>query len=133
MTHRLKGHSSSPFYDHEFVANNQWVRGPRKNKYKKRKKTQAMPVVQRTVARWTCDRCGFTAEFPDSEGCTALEVGWLALDLTRSLAQGLPYRFGKNEQILCPVCVGELDAWFRSYDADDDNSDEELRLARGEP
>jgi len=73
-----------------------------------------MPIAQRTIERWTCDRCGTKAEFPDEEGNTALEVGWLRLDLTRSLTAPPPYLFGKNEQILCPADVTNLRQWFEA-------------------
>lgn len=107
MGHRIKGHSSSPFYDMEFAA--QKLPSPSPRPYRKRNKT--MPIVQRTIERWTCDRCGAKEEFPDAEGRVAQEVGWLRLDLTRSLTDP-PYLFGKNEQILCPTDTDKLGLWF---------------------
>ena len=99
---RKNNHSASPFYDHDFVASHGLVRGPRPNKYKYRKKAAPVPIAARAVEKWTCDRCGFSAEFPDSVGATATEVGWLELNLTHSL----------SKQVLCPVCAGELAVWF---------------------
>jgi len=72
-----------------------------------------MPISERTISRWTCDRCGDKAEFPDEEGNTGLSAGWLRLDLTRSLRQEQPYLFGRNEQIVCPGCVTSLQQWFQ--------------------
>jgi len=105
--HKPPGPSSGPFYDAEFVAKYQ----PPPRKYTRKK---PMPVTQRTIERWTCDRCGARQEFPDDQGRTALQAGWLKLDLTRSIAQDTgPYLFGKNEQILCPMDVASLRRWFK--------------------
>ena len=57
-------HSSSPFYDHEFVANHPPVRGPRPNKYKYRKKAAPVPITIHAIEKWTCDRCGFSRRVP---------------------------------------------------------------------
>lgn len=73
-----------------------------------------MPISTRTLERWSCDRCGTKAEFPDDQGKTAPEVGWLKLDLTRSLQGSAPFLFTKNEQILCPADVNNLRNWFAS-------------------
>ena len=76
-----------------------------------------MPIRTRTIEQWTCDRCSAKAEFPDEEGQTAFEVGWLQFDLGRSLNPGKVVRTlyrEKNEQILCPACAALLAAWFQS-------------------
>lgn len=105
MSHRIKGHSSSPFYDLDFA--NQTTPRPRTRKLRR------MPITKRTIEQWTCDRCGRKEEFPDEEGRLAPERGWLRLDLTRSLTKE-PYLFGKNEQILCPTDVDKLRLWLQT-------------------
>jgi len=72
-----------------------------------------VPISTRTIERWICDRCGRKAEFPDEQGHTAPEEGWLKLDLTRSLTNWSTF-VGKNEQILCPTDVDKLALWFQS-------------------
>lgn len=72
-----------------------------------------MPYLTRTVDLMICDRCGFRAEFPDSEGRAAGELGWIQFDLTRSIKSYTgPFLREKNEQVLCPNCVCDLKEWF---------------------
>jgi hypothetical protein len=104
MGNRLRGGSSSPFYDADFAAQTQ---------RKPRRRRNTMPISTRTIECWLCDRCGIKAEFPDELGHTAIETGWIKIDLTRSLSEPKPYLFGRNEQVLCPVCVHALAKWFK--------------------
>ena len=100
MGRYLCGHSASPFYDLDFATQ----RTPRKKK--------PMPISTRTIERWICDRCGTKAEFPDELGQAPFEVGWLKLNLQRSLTAGTMLR-EKNIQVLCPSCVSGLAIWFK--------------------
>lgn len=115
MAHRPPGPSSSPFYDHDFVTNHQ----------QPRRKKKRVPITTRTTEVWICDRCGSRGEFPDPKGYTALETGWLKLDLTRSISLELdtrsdsPYLFGRNIQVLCPSCVVDLARWFQQQQGEE--------------